>query len=291
MIRRNFRRSFTLVELLAVIMVFSILLSIVLAGVASAQRFAKEAHTKDLIARLNTVIMAKWNSYLTRRVPVDLTKTTDRASAAELRLDALHELMRMEMPERFTDITSDRTSKLTYDPFLRGVYKAQYDTANAKSPSTMTLNQPAKCLFMIVTAGTDDSDDRDFFSESDIVDIDGDGLRVFVDAWGKPIQFLRWAPAFESELQPKPPVAAYQFDPLGVLAKRRNTASFALYPLIYSGGPDETLDLNSGSITYSTIKNDPFDDKVRTVVGEVGITTKGEDHYSDNIHSHFIVID
>ena len=294
MIPTTHRRSFTLVELLATITIFAILLGVVLAGVAGAERFAREAHTKDLIVRLNQVVMTKWNNYLTRRVPVNLANATGPGAAAELRLNALHELMRMEMPERFTDITANRTY-LSSDPPLLGVYRGKIGN------STTALNQPAKCLYLIVNFGTDDDDDASLFSEADVKDVDGDGLRVFVDAWGNPIQFLRWAPAFVSELQPNPPVSPYQFDPAGVLAKRRNStdplAAYALYPLIYSAGRDGILDVTSGSPDYSKIKNDPFDDSVRTVVGRAPIqdpppaATRTDDASADNIHSHAIVMD
>ena len=37
------------------------------------------------------------------------------------------------------------------------------------------------------------------FGENEIADLDGDGWPVFVDGWGNPIMFLRWAPGFSSE--------------------------------------------------------------------------------------------
>ena len=56
---------------------------------------------------------------------------------------------------------------------------------------------------MIVTLGfVDELGGRDLFNESSIGDVDQDGFPEFLDAWGTPIRFLRWAPGFtDSELQ------------------------------------------------------------------------------------------
>jgi hypothetical protein len=56
---------------------------------------------------------------------------------------------------------------------------------------------------MIVTMGVEDNSlGTDNISLNDIGDVDDDGMPEFIDAWGNPISFLRWAPGFESDLQP-----------------------------------------------------------------------------------------
>lgn len=42
---------------------------------------------------------------------------------------------------------------------------------------------------------------REDFSDTEVMDTDGDGLPEFVDAWGEPLQFYRWPVFFHSELQ------------------------------------------------------------------------------------------
>ena len=37
------------------------------------------------------------------------------------------------------------------------------------------------------------------FGENEIKDLDGDHWPVFIDGWGNPIMFLRWAPGFARE--------------------------------------------------------------------------------------------
>src|SRR5690606_16654245 len=99
------------------------------------------------------------------------------------------------------------------------------------------------------------------FTASEIGDIDGDGLFEFVDAWERPISFLRWAPGFESAMQPRSvnPPAYESHDPLDPL-KRHSPAPASdtvahwpefftsgvhppLFPLIFSAGPDGVYDV------------------------------------------------
>ena len=42
---------------------------------------------------------------------------------------------------------------------------------------------------------------REDFTDTEVMDTDGDGLPEFVDAWGEPLQFYRWPVFFHSELQ------------------------------------------------------------------------------------------
>src|SRR5262245_22012 len=94
----GFRRSFTLIELLVTITVFVILCGVVMLGVAAADNEARRMKTQNMVARLHSLIMSKWSSYATRRVPVNTSGMAPNA-ANKLRVDGLRELARMEMPE------------------------------------------------------------------------------------------------------------------------------------------------------------------------------------------------
>ena len=141
-------------------------------------------------------------------------------------------------------------------------------------------------MYLLITMGIDDPDALENFSQQDIA-IDTAGCKTFVDAWGRPIQFLRRAPGFISNLQPDGPTVAGQSDqrmrdqtdPMGFYGSPlpgsvdpakiasgapnglvgRNT--FALYPLIYSGGPDGIYD-TVPDLPNSTANSSPQGEKV-----------------------------
>jgi hypothetical protein len=124
----------------------------------------------------------------------------------------------------------------------------------------------------------------EFFTPDEIGDVDGDGMKEILDGFGRPIEFLRWAPGYSIE-QPGPDLergvagnddngnmatdefaefllagddftyeltpqsrnrVEYpdQFDPIGL-----DLTSFGLRPLIVSSGPDKEFDLFTDLIT------------------------------------------
>jgi hypothetical protein len=119
--------------------------------------------------------------------------------------------------------------------------------------------QGAESLYLIVAFGLEDADALSHFSQSDIGDIDGDGLNEFLDGWGRPISFLRWPAGFESPRQSRDANKDFdQFNPRRIVPDRVLTVQprpaqgmprqFALYPLIYSGGPDQKKDIQTGTV-------------------------------------------
>jgi hypothetical protein len=134
------------------------------------------------------------------------------------------------------------------------------------------------------------------FHGSEVITGD-DGLSVFADAWGNPIQFLRTAPAFHgSDVQPNVPALAGQ--PLHnamVQARamypdptdeREDAVGWFLYPLIYSAGLDGKYGLidenedNNGNPVSPTVGVDGILDPFAF---PLGMPFGG--HF-DNIHNH-----
>src|SRR6185312_13876992 len=62
-------------------------------------------------------------------------------------------------------------------------------------------NQSAECLYMVITLACGEGEARAQFGEHSIGDTDGDGAPEFLDGWGHPISFLRWAPGFDSQIE------------------------------------------------------------------------------------------
>jgi hypothetical protein len=88
---------------------------------------------------------------------------------------------------------------------------------------------------MILTTGMgDETSDGSLFNQRDFADTDDDGMPEFIDGWGRPIGFLRWAPGFRSDMQTGDPVNDHDpFDP-----RKVDTLAYRVFPLIYSAGPD-----------------------------------------------------
>lgn len=242
------KRGFTLIELLITITIIGIMGGMILFALYRAQETAKAHKTRAIITKLDAVIKDKWQTYQYRRVPVYLgpdqyddstgnvagqydpadTQLTDwygdgtyrsngpdpRASA-KIRLESIHDLMRMELPDRYSDICavfaggvidSSSGAAATFQtptpspamvpPSLRSTYQRKIG-GNAS-----VENQSAEMLYLIVqgTLASDD-DSRDVFKPDNIGDTDNDGMPEFVDGWGRPIKFIRWPVGMISDLQ------------------------------------------------------------------------------------------
>ena len=113
-----FRPGFTLVELLVTITIIGILAGMSLGALQLAREAAREAETKATIAKINDIIMERYESYMTRRVPIPIPAGTGAAVAAQMRLDGIRDLMRMEMPDCLNDVIhaslSFTTGGITY---------------------------------------------------------------------------------------------------------------------------------------------------------------------------------
>lgn len=366
------RGGFTLVELLVTILVIGILSGLVFGALQRAGSVSRVVHTKSTIAKLNASLMDRWDSYRTRRLPVDPliilaaikasggssygnlqtqisamsarriaasggslnaypTSPFDPLSvpysapagvypnaqlAAAVRVLAMREIIRYEMPQHFDDFIGNFSSSTAAGGFtLRGTdvlpvpppiattYLAAVNTAsiNGATFAQIKSNDAAECLYMILTIGSTDSG---MFGEQmpnqDVGDVDGDGLPEFQDAWpvmlnsftpigqaNSPINFLRWAPGFVSDLQPDPTfpnvtefsVSRHDFfDPLKLDIPSSNSSpprGFQLTPLIYSAGPDGVWDIDPGQPT--TI--DPYD-ATGPLAGTAGPAA------SDNLTNH-----
>ena len=281
------RSSFTLVELLMVIAIIGLLASSIMFAMWNVMEDTKRSRTESQIARINALLMEKYESYQTRAVPIKVPPGTPPRAAAIMRLNAIRELMRMEMPDRITDVT-DPARVLSSAPSSWRTYRRQ-------SVATWSdTNQGAECLYLILRNMRDaDTSALDFFNENEVGDVDGDGMLEILDGWGKPIDFLRWAPGFSempgpdggwgvtgvdddgdgvtdnsteaawpgsddiaspSLLQTRNVhVAPDPFDPLRLDSRWTDPTPgnepFALYPLIFSAGEDGIYDIATDNKT------------------------------------------
>ncbi|MCE9555895.1 MAG: type II secretion system GspH family protein [Planctomycetes bacterium] len=210
------RRGFTLIELLITVTIIGMLASMLLFGLMKVQSQTQGAKTKTTITKLDALFRPRWDAFGTRRMPVSSIGVSPK-DAAELRLIALRQIQRMEMPDHWAEVTTAPTELKKINGSNSGVtltrtalaeaYLRYYNTVGVNKPGAVPPNdangkpskqyQAAECLYMILTIGAmDDRNGRELFLDSEIADTDGDGAFEFVDAWGMPIRMIRWPVGF-----------------------------------------------------------------------------------------------
>jgi prepilin-type N-terminal cleavage/methylation domain-containing protein len=340
--RLSVRRGLTLVELLITILIISILAGLILGVAALAGETAREAHSRHVVTRLHNLLAAHHNTYKTRRVRLrskveqainnmSATSAQKGRALAQARLYALREMMLIEMPDRWSDVVLNSVGSTAFVPVylndrtdLSNVYLRRYNNllvrTNAITGATNTIaeireNQGAECLYLVITLATGDGEARSLFGESTIGDTDGDGAPEFLDGWGHPIEFLRWAPGFDSLIQinantlsGNPPENVRDNEPWEAAARgdhdpfdifRVDPAAFRLVPLVYSAGRDEELGIDPvpAHVTWRGVANSgatfnppgpklsPYQ-KVGSPAAYLG--TAIDATATDNVHNHLL---
>ena len=341
------RRGFTLVELLMVILLIGILSSFVLVALSGATQSAKEDRTKAQILKIHSLLMEKWEKYEYRRVPSTARTYMRRTSGASAvannrqmaveRLNAMRELMRMELPTYKFDVV-DRDGEATaravllrdsvrpseaLEPALWRAYRQR-----AINSAWDANNQQAECLYLILSQMRDgDSSALEFFKETEIGDVDGDGVNEILDAWGNPIVWMLWAPGYISPLQTPMSRNAEQHDSLdlanlgsayvdtdsnglpnafeGTYTMPTDGSEWAyadlprtLYPLVCSAGPDGKFGIilstdlqKQGNIDqiWSQVMNDPYARDTPQRIHLLGAADPLQaDALADDISNHYL---
>jgi hypothetical protein len=244
-----------------------------MAALSGARQTAREAATKATIAKLHTIIMQRYELYKNRRLslpplvyPAGNPKAGQPLSpndAARDRLYAIRDLMRMEMPDRQKDIPTDGTDTGSYDPPIPLPNSGQrvripalgllyHSLLTSKPPTGSGQNGSAELLYLIVSMGSPEAMEQ--FNPSEIGDTDSNGYLEFLDGWGHPISFLRWAPGCSanhmtagvrdgwSDIQSGDPIKDHDpFDP-----RKVDGNAYHLIPLIYSSGANGEPGLSLG---------------------------------------------
>lgn len=334
------RRGFTLIELMVVILIIGILGSMVMSALYMARESSKKHQTRATIQKLHSVLMESYESYQTRRLPLSMSPAerataNGRAQFASLRMRVLWDTMRTELPDSYRDIEvpggwpnyggSQRDAYAAWavrNSAVRQLY--QHVIANSAQPGYRDMYASAECLYMIVNYGTGANNYAPFL-ETEIGDLDEDGMPEFIDGWARPIHFIRWPAGFipqmdvTTDLQtaaPNPassashyvPLRPDAFDKLGVArpggllappltmqAGGLDIYGFNLVPLIYSSGPDgvEGLRLPADTVSEAALSNPwtAFDGGGRYFKGTPyhRAHLPGNEEgggYLDNIHNH-----
>ncbi|TWU28287.1 prepilin-type N-terminal cleavage/methylation domain-containing protein [Bythopirellula polymerisocia] len=292
-INQKSRLGVTLIELLIAIAIIATLSAVFLGASRSAMESARAARTKTTISKLHTLLMEQYASYMTRTIDLapgfkqsinGLPANVRTAVTQDMRLLALREQMKYEMPDHWSDL-NDNPVMLFRKPAVASIYDRRYQKvlnwANGDSDklAKVVQHQAAECLYLTIMYLTGDGEARTLFSSQDIGDTDGDGAPEFLDGWGNPIAWVRWPAGFvarsslmagdtTTDHDPFDPFkrnladvlpaggSAYPLNDVFVrqavdqLRGTNNSTSnqltgFRLVPLIYSSGPDGISDINT----------------------------------------------
>jgi prepilin-type N-terminal cleavage/methylation domain-containing protein len=247
------RRGFTLIELMVTMIIISILAGATMFALSSARESAKITKTQRTVSRLHYILAEHLDRLRVQRLPVSMkaymTSHSDwypisvlpggandyPVQAARARANISHDMMRMNLPDRYTDITDGSLSLIP-----RTRLSMRYERIKNNNPKVTTEHAAAECLYMIISAIPEAMDQ---FHDSEIGDVDHDGMPEFIDAWGNPIRFIRWPAGYlppEAETVLQDGKKADEFDRMNTLG------GYMTYPLIYSAGPDGIYDINRG---------------------------------------------
>lgn len=260
------RRGVTLTELLIVIGLMAFLSSIALVGLWEAQEVARESRARSQVQRIEALLMERWDDYASRAVPLRISRVniaaasktssnSDRFGYERARTNALRETARFELPDRKEDVVCpDDTTRAPYQralgshPALLSGYRRLLNANSSANAATWTTKfQGAECLYAILASTyKDDENGLAFFKSSEIGDKDGDGRLEILDPWGNPIEFIRWAPGFDSPLHNQKEVQTIS------IYGSPNTGKFQLFFASVPGTKSADLNWNATPVEVQT---------------------------------------
>ena len=289
------RRAFTIVELMIVISIIALLAAMAASALSTATEQARAQRTRAIVTKIDQLIMEKWDGYRTRAIAY--TRHANPRISARNRLYALRELQRMELPDSVNDVW-DNPVTLTNVPAVALGYRRK-----ALPVGTWTGQyENAEALYLILSGMRDgDKSALDYFTSSEIGDIDSDGMPEILDGWGEPIHFIRWPAGYRSDATP--PALTHirrdipdPFDPLKVdprvdpsVDNDPSNDTYYVSPLVFSSGSDNEAGVvvTGAAFSYAASSptspaNDPFQTRKTPEFGSFYNSQEA----ADNITNH-----
>jgi prepilin-type N-terminal cleavage/methylation domain-containing protein len=270
--------GFTLIELLIVMAIIALLSAALLVALTELQATSKKRRCQQQIKKIDQLIMQRWDEILHKPLPIQLPSNLLPANRKRAVLIARRELLRLEMPERITDIFDGPYFNEIMPPYFnkkmptpattrafqrKALFITRQKNDDGKLNRWTEQHQGAECLYLILSVMQDrDASALDFFFPSEIGDTDGDGMPEILDGFNRPIGFLRWAPGISelfSDIQKTDAAESPDATDMGeadyrLLDSNPSEHPFNLFPLIMSAGRDGEFG------TYGFGKNPGADD-------------------------------
>ena len=253
------RTGFTLVELLVSLVIISILAALSLSGLSAVRRRSREEATRTTIRKIHEIIVPQYESYLDKRVSQQAVgfehvptigeradcyfagpppRALGRRIFAFRKLAAIRRTLAVELPDNWADV-----GDLSPPLLPRWVVPSQFESGITTSfmnykVGSDAANASAECLYMICLLSGFQPESMENFRSQEIGDVDADGKPEFIDAWGKPIAFIRCPVGFSGSLTGNNTAEHDPFDPDQI-----DVAAFRVMPLIFSAGLDQEYGL------------------------------------------------
>ena len=146
--KKKSHSGFTLVELLVVLTIISLLAATILFGISGVQTTARTQRTKAQIARIHELLAERWESYENRRISIPpgagVTASWTVPNPRIDRLVGLRELVRLELPDRISDVdvglALNQVSLLPVSGIARPTLNAYYFAVADQSDGVMDLS-------------------------------------------------------------------------------------------------------------------------------------------------------
>lgn len=209
------RAGFTLVEMLVVILILAVLAGLTGAGIMNWIDSSRRSATETTIASVHKALMQQMQAVRrkaeTEPIPASVLSLAG-GDNARARVIWIKLRLRQEFPVTYQEALQPHVGTPTLQipaadlPPLRGYVRALTDAAGKpRVPNTKT--ESSVCLLLALQqdrGGTALSADS---LGNAVTDIDGDGLKEIVDAWGTPLMFFR-SPTSSAEVQGLNPAPA-----------------------------------------------------------------------------------
>ena len=324
--KHSARTGFTLIELLLAVTIVSMLAAMLTVGMSTLRRQAQIRRCEQQVKKIDELIQTRFNELINKPLPLQapaLPQLSPNPTPVEINLVTIRkqqimtcrrELLRMEMPDRITDVTDPQ---LVFSDAFNNSFSMLTPSSCPAFRRKETLNktmgniwteehQGSECLYLILSIMQDqDSNALDFLFPSEIGDTDGDGMLEVLDAFGTPLGFLRWAPGISgrpgtndrnfSGMQTTDYKEAPDWTDIGGADPRYldddatnpstlNNNPFHLYPLICSAGPDDEFGM-FGLIrriapgANGTLTNSHLDAFNAQQIGGIDAATQSGFHY------------
>lgn len=297
--RFHIRSGFTLIELLTVITIIGMLGAISITTVRGAIQSAKETQTRTSVAKIDNVITGIYEKYQYRKLDV---QGVDFRVRAYNRVIKMRDLLRCDLPCTLEEVNTNsfhNTSGTMLCTPLQEVYRTEIANAvkrtDGVTDASAFTNINAELLYLVVTNA--DPEARALFSDREVDDVDGNGLMEFVDGWGNPICWMRWAPGLVySDRQPPcyegknyvSPEDADPFDPLSSIEDIDGPeySGWFLVPYVFSAGPDGMYGLVGPEVFNANMVN-PFEFSRSNPTATAGSPL--DSTFKDNIDNHTLI--